>query len=96
MMGNTATQVRCHTCGTWNELHSEADLCKSCHDPLRKVSEHEEQNREMRRRSWEIDVIIYPEDSLLMRMGKKIFNAVQMVFMAIVAFFIWLFFIGPG
>jgi hypothetical protein len=47
-MGNTATQVRCHTCGTWNELHSDADLCKGCSEPLRKVSEHEEQNREMR------------------------------------------------
>ncbi len=95
-MDNSVSHVRCIYCGEWNELKDVTDLCVSCNKPLKPISEKEKENIEMRKHSWEIKVPIHENDSLFIRFFKHAFNAVQLVFIAIASFLIWLFFLSPG
>lgn len=95
-MQTTMSQKRCHSCGKWNDIQPGQELCSYCNKPLNPISEAEIANIEMRKKSWEIAIPIYPEDSTLKRIFKHGFNAVQLVFMAIVSFFLWLFLLSPG
>jgi hypothetical protein len=93
---NTTSQVRCPACGEWNAWSQESDCCSSCSAVLKPVSEAELANTEQRKQPLDLNIPIHPDEPVLMRMAKHTFNAVQLVFMAIVSFFVWLFIISPG
>jgi hypothetical protein len=92
----SARQLKCSGCKEWNTINSETQNCASCGKPLMEISEAELESLERRRTTGEIKIPIYPDDSFLKRNLKHIFNFVQLIFLAILSFFLWLFAAGPG
>lgn len=91
-----ATQIRCSTCGHWNQTDEVHALCSNCGAELRPVSEADLASIERRKTSGELKVTIYESDSGIKRFAKHIYNSVVLVYMSIIAFFLWLFAAGPG
>lgn len=92
----SARQLKCRHCGEWNTIDSETQVCAPCGKPLIEISEAEIRSLERRKTTGEIKIPIYPDDSWLKRNLKHIFNFVQVIFLAILSFFLWLFAAGPG
>ncbi len=92
----SARQLKCKHCGKWNTIISETQLCTYCEKLLIEISEAELQSLELRKTTGEIKIPIYPDDSWLKRNLKHIFNFVQVIFLVILSFFLWLFAAGPG
>jgi len=93
---NGARQIKCNGCNEWNILNSETQNCASCEKPLVEISEAELVSLERRRTTGEIKIPIHPDDSFLKRNLKHIFNFVQVIFLAVLSFFLWMFATGPG
>lgn len=89
-------EVKCKHCGAWNEVSNEQDICISCNKPLNEVSTSEKESIERRLSSWQLDVPILETDNWFIKLFKGVFNRVQMVFLAILSFFLWLIAAGPG
>jgi len=87
---------KCPHCGQWSEWTGHpADLCEHCGSILdeagfiRKVEEEEREAEEDKR--FGIDLIeIYPDDNMVVVFLKRIVQGFQIVFMAILSFFLWL------
>jgi hypothetical protein len=94
-MANTTT-LKCKACGEWNKYSSALQLCESCKKPLIEISEADVLSLERRKTTGEIKIPINPEDSWIKRNTKHVFNFVQVVFLAVLSFFLWLFAAGPG
>lgn len=91
-----ARQLKCKHCGEWNLYTSDSQVCKSCERPIFIVTEAEVESLERRKTTGEIKIPIHPDDSWITRNLKHVFNFVQLIFLAIVSFFLWLFAAGPG
>lgn len=91
-----ARQLKCKHCGEWNEFTSDSQACNSCGHSFVVVSEAEAESLERRKTTGDINIPIHPDDSWLKRNLKHIFNFVQVIFLAILSFFLWLFAAGPG
>ena len=91
-----SVQLRCKQCGFWNTPHSAEAKCESCGAKLYEVSEADKQSLIRRKTAGELTLPILPEDSFWRVVGKKIYNAVTIIFLAITSFFLWLFAAGPG
>jgi hypothetical protein len=91
-----ARQLKCKHCGEWNEFTSDSQVCKSCKNAIHVVTDAEVQSLERRKTSGEIKIPIHPDDNWFQRNLKHVFNIVQVIFLAIVSFFLWLFVAGPG
>jgi len=92
----SARQLKCNHCGEWNTIISETQLCTSCGKSLMEISEAELESLERRKTTGDIKIPIYPDDSWSKRNLKHIFNFVQVIFLEILSFFLWLFAAGPG
>lgn len=91
-----AKQLKCKHCSEWNIIISETEICTSCGNKLIEISEAEILSLEVRKTTGDIKIPINPDDSRLKRSFKHIFNFVQVLFLAILSFFLWLFAAGPG
>lgn len=91
-----ARQLKCKHCGDWNEFASDSQVCKSCGNPIQVITDAEVESLERRKTTGEINIPIHPNDSWIKRNLKHVFNFVQVVFLAILSFFLWLFAAGPG
>jgi len=89
-------QIRCKNCGFWNTTESYESNCTSCGEALRKIEQAELDSIERRKTTGEPKIPIYPNDSILSKIGKHIYNIVTLVFIGIISFFLWLFAAGPG
>lgn len=92
----TSRQIRCKKCGYWNQLSHDDQLCVNCNSPLIVVSDSEAASLERRKTAGEITVKILETDPWYIVFLKRIFNAVTLVFLSIIAFFVWLFAASPG
>ena len=93
----SSSQIRCSSCDEWNVVESKADTCKSCGRSLIKPNSAAEiASIKRRTEPIEFKIPILPEDGFFIRIGKHIFNVVQMVFLAVLSFFMWLIAAGPG
>jgi DNA-directed RNA polymerase subunit RPC12/RpoP len=90
------TQIRCYSCGHWNQVDDLHVSCVNCGADLRPISESDLASLERRKTTGELKVIIYESDSQLKRIAKHVYNSVVLVYMSIIAFFIWVFAAGPG
>ncbi len=77
-------------------LGAENACCSTCSMPLSEISAEENASIERRNSAGEIKIPINPSDPLLLRILKRIFNVVQLVFLSILSFILWLIFAGPG
>jgi hypothetical protein len=91
-----ARQLKCKHCGEWNKFTSDSQVCKSCEHPIVVVTKAEVESLERRKTTGEIKIPIHPDDSWFKRNIKHVFNFVQVIFLAILSFFLWLFAAGPG
>lgn len=89
-------QLKCKNCGEWNEYSSALQLCAYCKQPLIEISEADALSLERRKTTGEIKIQINPGDSWIKRNAKHVFNFIQVIFLAILSFFLWLFAAGPG
>jgi hypothetical protein len=91
-----ATQIRCSKCAHWNQTDDLHALCNNCGAELRPVSQADLASLERRKTTGELKVLIYAHDSRIKRFAKHLYNSVVLVYMSIIAFFLWLFAAGPG
>ncbi|SDL36147.1 hypothetical protein SAMN05421823_105297 [Catalinimonas alkaloidigena] len=95
-------QKKCPSCGEWSPwLQKPDDRCFYCDallDPRAHTIEQEraEQEAENKKKIEAIVLPIHPEDGFFARLGKRVFNVVQLVFVAILSFFIWLITVMAG
>jgi hypothetical protein len=89
-------EIKCISCKQWSIIENENDFCVHCKKPLVEISVAEKASRERRRLTGSINIPISPNDSFLIRGIKQIFNLVQLIFISILSFILWLIFIGPG
>ncbi|MCB0820451.1 MAG: hypothetical protein KDC13_07495 [Bacteroidetes bacterium] len=92
----TSRQIRCKKCGHWNQLNHDDQQCSNCKSPLIEVSASEVASLERRKTAGELTVKILESDAWYTVIFKKIYNAVTLVFISIIAFFLWLFAASPG
>ena len=98
----TRATRKCPTCGQWSAWHFRpTDTCSFCGallDPLAAERISEEAARlERDRKGIKIDLIeIKPEDEGMVRWGKYLVRAVQLSFIAILSFIIWLVTLATG
>ena len=85
---------KCPHCGEWSEWKQQpTDTCQYCGALLddRTLLREAAREAELRNnKSMEIDIIeVYPTDSFPVKVGKRIIQALQISFIAIVSFIIW-------
>jgi hypothetical protein len=90
------TQIRCNSCGHWNQVDDLPRSCVNCEADLRPISASDQESLERRKSTGELSLKIHESDSLMKRFIKHIYNSVVFVYMGIIAFFLWLFLAGPG
>lgn len=88
--------LKCKNCGEWSTHTEENPVCPNCQTAFLVVTESEKESLERRRTAGEIKIQIKETDSLIVAIFKHIFNAVQIVFIAIVSFIVWFVAAGPG
>lgn len=89
-------QIKCKNCGFWNTTESYESSCVSCGNDLVKVEKGELESIQRRKTAGEMKIPVLPEDSLLLKIGKHLYNTITLVFLGIISFFLWLFAFGPG
>jgi len=89
-------EVKCKNCGEWNTLSDENSRCTHCSGLLAEVSAAEKASIDRRNTAGEIRIQINPNDPWILRMLKRVFNVVQLVFLSILSFILWVIFAGPG
>ena len=85
---------KCQHCGEWSEWKQQpTDTCQYCGALLDDRTLLREAAREAelkKKKGIAIDIIqIYPTDSFLVKIGKRLIQAIQISFIAIVSFIIW-------
>ncbi|MBX7202962.1 MAG: hypothetical protein IT240_04375 [Bacteroidia bacterium] len=93
---NSRRQVRCNGCKQWNFTEDTQGQCLHCGNELFPKSKADEESLLRRQQAWNLNIVIHPDDSLLVRMVKKVANVVQLVFLAIISFIMWLIAMSPG
>jgi DNA-directed RNA polymerase subunit RPC12/RpoP len=90
-------EIKCPACGKWSVWEQkETDTCIHCGAILRPISDAERENIQKRREVEYVNVPINDSDALVVKLFKHVFNFIQMIFIAVISFFIWLFAAGPG
>lgn len=89
-------QILCPSCKKWNNVIDSQQKCVFCEKDFITISEAEIKSIERRKTMGEIKIPIYDTDSILIRFFKNIFNVIQMIFLGIVSFIVWLVAAGPG
>jgi ribosomal protein L37E len=89
-------QIRCKKCNHWNLLTEENASCESCGFPLIEISEAEAASIERRKTAGELMLKIMDNDAWYVVFYKRVYNAVTLVFLSIIGFFVWLFVTSPG
>lgn len=92
----TTRQIRCKHCGHWNVLLEDTQECEQCKKQLIEISEAETASLERRKTAGEMLLKILENDAWYVVLYKRVYNAVTVVFLSIVGFFLWLFVTGPG
>ena len=93
MKSNFQSAKKCSVCGQWSDWNMQAsDTCEHCgailDDAFLRTLQNETEPK--KKNQIEIDFIqIYPTDSFLVKIGKRIILALQISFVAIVSFIIW-------
>jgi len=88
--------ILCPSCKKWNEVIESQKRCNFCENELVPVSEDELKSIERRKTTGEINIPIHETDSFIKKILKRIFNFVQLIFLSILSFFLWLIAAGPG
>jgi len=92
MASTFKSSKKCTHCGQWSAWNQKpTDTCEHCGALLDDRTLLREAAREAeRKRKKGLDIIeIYPSDSFLVKIGKRIGQAIQISFIAIVSFIIW-------
>ncbi len=89
-------EIKCKHCNTWNSVFENNALCKHCGKTLVDITSEDLESIERRKTSGEIKIQINPNDPWLLRAVKQVFNVVQLIFLSILSFILWLIFAGPG
>lgn len=95
MSSNFHSAKKCSFCGQWSHWNQQpTDTCQHCgalldDDTFLRAAAKEIEKRNRKKRI-EIDIIqISPNDTLLVRIAKRIVQMLQITFIAIVSFIIW-------
>jgi len=83
-------------CNNWNEAKTSGLFCSKCGTPHYLESEEEKKSIKKRLEINNLNIPIYPNDNLFIKVLKNVFNFIQFIFIAIVSFFLWLIAMGPG
>jgi len=90
-------EIKCNNCGEWSVWsQQESDKCVHCGEVLRPVSDEEKDKIKKRLEVEYVKVHINEDDNIFVKLFKHVFNFVQMIFIAIISFLIWLFVASPG
>lgn len=91
-----SAEFKCKNCGAWNPLKGEDSNCIACNTPYKIFSESDRASIERRNTSGDIKIPIHPNDALLVKVLKHVFNAIQIGFLSVLSFILWLIAAGPG
>ncbi len=89
------SSIKCRVCGEWSEWNQQPDdVCRHCgallSDRSTLSAAAREAEQEKKGNVVEIGLIeIYPTDSKLVKFFKRMIQAVQLTFVAILSFIIW-------
>ncbi|MFN5372618.1 MAG: hypothetical protein ACK5B6_14245 [Bacteroidia bacterium] len=89
-------EIKCKHCGEWNTLGIENVNCSTCAKPLSELSADDKASMERRNSAGEINIRINPNDPWILRLLKRTFNLVQLIFLSILSLIVWIIFAGPG
>jgi hypothetical protein len=89
-------EIKCKHCNTWNSFRDDSALCTHCGKALVDITSEDLESLERRKTTGEIKIKINPNDSWTIRALKRLFNVVQLIFLSILSFILWLIFAGPG
>ena len=94
MASTFKSSKKCPNCGEWSEWKQQAtDTCQYCGALLddRILLREAAREAELKnKKGFELDIIhIDPTDSFLVKIGKRIIQAIQISFIAIVSFILW-------
>lgn len=89
-------QILCPSCKKWNNVIEAQKKCVFCDKDFISISAADIKSIERRETMGEIKIPIYDTDSIFIRFFKNIFNVIQMIFLGIVSFIVWLVAAGPG
>jgi len=94
---NSLSLILCQNCSEWNEYQGLPGTCRKCGRALGRV-ETAAEKESIKRRSTpiEIRIPINPDDGMIIRGLKHVFNFVQLIFIAVISFFFWLIAVSPG
>ncbi|MFN5317914.1 MAG: hypothetical protein ACK5CY_03640 [Bacteroidia bacterium] len=91
-----SSEFKCKNCGSWNPLQDEAAVCLACNTPYKVFTEADRASIERRNTTGDIKIPIHPNDAPPIKVLKHIFNAIQIAFLAVLSFILWLIAAGPG
>ncbi|KAA5540364.1 hypothetical protein [Adhaeribacter rhizoryzae] len=94
MASTFKSSKKCPHCGEWSEWNQHpTDTCQFCGallDDRTLLREAAREAESKNKKQLEIDIIeVYPTDSFFVKIGKRIIQAIQISFIAIVSFIIW-------
>ncbi|MGV3586565.1 MAG: hypothetical protein ACO1OF_06170 [Adhaeribacter sp.] len=94
MASTFKSSKKCPHCGEWSEWDQQpTDTCQFCGallDDRTLLREAAREAESRNKKQLEIDIIeVYPTDSFFVKIGKRIIQAIQISFIAIVSFIIW-------
>jgi hypothetical protein len=91
-----SSEFKCKNCGTWSPIYGEDAVCITCQTPYKVLTEADKESLERRNTAGDIKIPIRPDDSPPIKVLKHIFNAIQIAFLAVLSFILWLIAAGPG
>ncbi|QNF31328.1 RNHCP domain-containing protein (plasmid) [Adhaeribacter swui] len=86
---------KCPHCGQWSHWNQNPeDRCEHCRNPLDPITLNRQQAKydlqQQEKQRFSLDLIrINPDDSWFIRFTKKVGLGFQLIFVAIITFFIW-------
>jgi uncharacterized membrane protein YvbJ len=93
---NVRRQVRCKSCGHWNSSEQSEIQCSQCGVELFPQSKADQESLQRRQQAWKIITPVDPGKPWPIRWIKHTINVVQLVFLAIISFIMWLIAMSPG
>lgn len=94
---NKQSEILCKHCKQWSKWNgNERDKCTHCDAVLRPISKEDQDSIKKRLEVNFLKVPIHDDDNFFVRGFKHVFNFVQLIFVAIISFFLWLFVASPA